>query len=139
MGHAINGLHSVGKPSDLLPGGRHIEGIDLVRIRMIAGAYVIFAVRNGSRYRLMFSAELTGCEDLAFKQAGERSFDVLHETIERGVTEGALRADTNGTHALAAWSLVHGLSTLILDGKLPRPESDREMDAFTQIIPGRLV
>jgi AcrR family transcriptional regulator len=101
------------------------------RIRAIAGAYVMFAVRNGARYRLMFSAELSGCDDAALRDAGETAFAVLRETIARGVAAGALRADPAGTHALTAWSLVHGVSTLILDGKVPAPADDEAVAALT--------
>lgn len=53
--------------------------------------------------------------------------------------EGALRVDANGTHAVTAWSRVHGLGTPILDGKMPRPESDHAMAAFTRHISGTLL
>ena len=109
------------------------------RIRMIACAYVAFAVRNASRYRLMFSAELSGFEDPAFRQAGERAFDVLRGLVEQGVTEGTLRADVDGAHALTAWSLVHGFGTLILDGKVPRPEGDQSLAALTTVIAETLI
>lgn len=56
------------------------------------------------------------------------------EAIEHGVTDGEKGPDTNGTNALKAWSLVHGCSTLILDGKLPKPGNDHAMAAVTQII-----
>lgn len=89
------------------------------RIRAIARAYVAFAASHGAQYRLMFSADLAGFEDSAFREAGERAFAVLRTLLAEGVADGTLRPDDDGSHALAAWSLVHGLSTLVLDGRVP--------------------
>ncbi|GJD50010.1 HTH-type transcriptional repressor FabR [Methylobacterium crusticola] len=99
---------------------REVEASDVgAGIRATGCAYVAFAVAHPARYRLMFSGELVACEDAAFRAAGEEAFAVLRDLIARGVAAGRIRADRDGAHALAAWSLVHGLAMLLLDGKVP--------------------
>jgi hypothetical protein len=64
-------------------------------------------------FRLMFSA-LTGKRELypELRAAADEAFAVLR----RGVESRAPEAENFDAAALAAWSLVHGLSHLILDG-----------------------
>ena len=119
---------------------RDLKGDDAATgIRVTARAYVAFAVAHPSRFRLMFSAELAGCEDAAFRAAGERSFAVLRDLISRGGAAGQLRADPDGTHALTAWSLVHGLSTLAVDGRLPIARAGQALSALTDMAAATLI
>ncbi|MDX7953785.1 TetR/AcrR family transcriptional regulator [Lichenihabitans sp. Uapishka_5] len=104
-----------------------------------AKSYVAYAVAYPARYQLMFSAELAGCEDGALKAAGERAFKVLQETIARGVSSSQLRRDPLGTHALTAWSLVHGFATLVLDGRVPIPPGHEALAALSDTIAATLI
>lgn len=108
------------------------------RLRAVAKAYVAFAVAHPSRYRLMFSAELAGFDDAALRASGERAFMVLHDLIAQGVSAGRLRVDLHGTHALTAWSLVHGLGTLVLDGRVQQIKS-QAIAALADAAAGTLV
>lgn len=108
-------------------------------IRATARAYVAFAVAHPSRYRLMFSAELAGHKDVVLRTAGEGAFMVLRELIAQGVSAGQLRADPHATHPLAAWSLVHGLATLALDGKVPATKDDPALVTLTDTVAATLV
>ena len=81
----------------------------------LARAYVAFALAHPARFRLMFAAPSS--DDPALVQATDAAFAVLRETIAVGIDMGELRPDPSNTHALAAWSLVHGLATLALDGR----------------------
>jgi AcrR family transcriptional regulator len=89
----------------------------------MGAAYVDFALAKPGMFRLMFSPMLSarrGDEEL------HAAANAAFATLARGV--GA-RAETPPTTeippaAIAAWSLVHGLSHLILDGVLPRSEAE---------------
>lgn len=95
-------------------------------------AYVQFALEHPEHHRLMFTSELDESaaseEDLAASQA---AFQLLHATaakIDDAGEDAALGA------ALAFWSLVHGLSMLILDGRVP-PEkiaTPEQVEALTR-------
>ena len=79
-------------------------------------AYVRFAMEHPQHHRLMFASELdasaASAEDLV---ASEDAFELLRATAAElvGKQEDATLA------AFAFWSLVHGLSMLILDGRVP--------------------
>ncbi len=81
-------------------------------------AYVRFAVEHASLFRLMFGPEAARGRDAdeALRAASDRAFQVLLA----GVRRVAPRADEDAVRrrAVAAWSAVHGLSALLLDGQL---------------------
>ena len=77
-----------------------------------AVAYVGFANANPALFRLMFGPRHPGaCRDL--DRASAAAYAVLADRVARD-TPAALR----GTRVLGCWSLVHGLASLALDGRL---------------------
>jgi len=85
----------------------------------IATAYVRFGVENPAYYRLMFGPELADKERYpVLQQASDATFAKLTAALERGQAAGELRRGSIREQALAAWSLVHGLTTLFLDQRL---------------------
>ena len=98
------------------------------RIRAMGLAYVEFALDHPQRYRLMFRSELSrsGDSEVATEAdaAGGTAFATLMSAVQDAADRGQLRAGTDaGGAAVAAWSSVHGLASLILEGALGiRPE-----------------
>ena len=85
----------------------------------IATAYVRFGVEHPAHYRLMFGPELAEKERYpALKQASDATFAALTSALERGQAAGDVRPGSVLDQALAAWSLVHGLTTLLIDQRL---------------------
>jgi hypothetical protein len=82
-------------------------------------AYVEFALTNPGLFRLMFGAQIR--ERGKFPELTEAADAAFARLQAAAVTEGA---------AVAAWSLVHGLSHLLLDGMLPRENAPALMDAI---------
>lgn len=88
------------------------------RMAAIGRAYVTFAVANSAVVRLMFGPEIPDKADHPdLSAAGEEAFAVLSGELASTGARDAQSPDA----ALAAWSLVHGLSTLLIDGQI-RPE-----------------
>jgi AcrR family transcriptional regulator len=82
----------------------------------IGAAYVRFGVEHPAHYRLMFGAELADKERYpALQEVSDATFGVLTGVLERGQASGQVRSGRVLDQALAAWSLVHGLTTLLLD------------------------
>lgn len=82
----------------------------------VGAAYVRFGVEHPAHYRLMFGAELADKERYpALQEASDAAFGVLTGVLERGQASGQVRRDPVLDQALAAWSLVHGLTTLLID------------------------
>jgi AcrR family transcriptional regulator len=82
-------------------------------------AYVRFGVEHPAHYRLMFGAELadkTRYPNLL--AASDATFAVLTGVLERGQAAGQVRRELVRDQAVAAWSLVHGLTTLIIDQRV---------------------
>ena len=88
-------------------------------IAAIAAAYVRFGVEQPAHYRLMFGAELAEKARYPVLQAAsDATFAVLTGVLERGHASGQLRQGAVRDQALAAWSLVHGLTTLLIDQRV---------------------
>lgn len=80
----------------------------------IGEAYIRYALDHRARFDLMFRKTLLDRDTPALHDAGERCFAVLMEAIG-----GDPHADPKSeARAIAAWSLVHGLARLKLDGML---------------------
>ncbi len=84
-------------------------------------AYVQFAQRHPALFRLMFGRFTRTCVEPALQQAAMAAFEQLlahsRPGPEHGVSDAPLD-ETTLMRALARWSLVHGLSHLLLEGQL---------------------
>jgi AcrR family transcriptional regulator len=93
-------------------------------------AYVRFAVRHRAHFEVMFRPDLVRRDDLELQEAAALSRAALYEPLGSVDTGGppTEAPSIEQRHAgIAAWSLVHGLATLWLDGNLsPELASDPE-------------
>ncbi|MDX1755715.1 MAG: TetR/AcrR family transcriptional regulator [Marinobacter sp.] len=82
--------------------------------------YVAFAEDEPNLYRLMFGGRILprGAHP-RLDQAGLEAFRVLEETVAMGQSVGYLKPLPLPLMMATAWSLVHGLSELTIDGHLP--------------------
>ena len=91
----------------------------LSQVKSLCMAYVEFASRSPGHFRGMFHskvADRSGQPEL--EQAAQSAFGLVVEAVQRAQDDGQIReGDTRGI-ALAAWALVHGLSTLAVDDYL---------------------
>jgi len=76
--------------------------------RAMGEAYVRFAVDNPQRFRLMFGGPLSIEKHAALRNAGQAAYQTLVDAFNE--IPHPERA------AAAAWSLMHGLAQLLLDG-----------------------
>jgi len=91
------------------------------RIRALGDAYVQFAIARPHHFRLMLHNPLG--EDTPAPESG-KAFTILRDTLEDGRTRGVIRDDLSARElALAAWALVHGLSSLVVSGQIPGGET----------------
>ncbi|MBI3394572.1 MAG: TetR/AcrR family transcriptional regulator [Spirochaetia bacterium] len=90
------------------------------RFEMSGLLYVRLAVQHPVRTHLMFSSTIV-CEDApqSLQAAGTRAFQGLLSIIEDGQRDGAFTtAAPAQTLAVAAWSTVHGIASLVSGGQL---------------------
>jgi len=87
-------------------------------LEAIGRGYVRFALANPEQFSIMFRLDLLDAADAEFVAASEAAYGLLVSTIVRCGEEGWLGGAEPEVVAVAAWSLVHGLATLWLSGRL---------------------
>lgn len=88
--------------------------------RALGEAYVDFALSHPNRFRLMFGGRLELKRHAALETASRATYEALVAAFR---AQPSL-ADPEKA-AAAAWSLVHGLAQLLIDGHFPRQAADR--------------
>jgi AcrR family transcriptional regulator len=83
----------------------------------VGAAYVRFAVSHRPHFEVMFRPELYRPDDPELASAREAARSMLYPPAAD--TAGNPGGTDDLRAAVAAWSLVHGLATLWLDGNLP--------------------
>lgn len=74
--------------------------------------YVRFALENKPLFQLMFGDALSDIpKNERYMQGGQAAYAVIEQAVKR--------VSTDPGAPLAAWSVVHGLATLMVDGKIP--------------------
>ena len=79
--------------------------------------YVRFALENPEHFAIMFRTELLDEREPDFVRASDRAYHALIAVTQAAAREDRLASDPTVV-AAAAWSLVHGLATLWLSGRL---------------------
>jgi len=91
------------------------------KARARARAYVAYAQAHGGIYRLMFRTERLDMSRPALREAARAAFAGLAGAIgaqrQEPISADALSLDQAAAIA-RAWSLVHGFTMLLLDGRL---------------------
>lgn len=104
-----------------------LAGIDDPReqLRALGVAYVMYAVERPAEFRLMFRPELGapfGMKDPATTPV----FRLLIRVVAACRAAAGLAEADQSITAITAWSLVHGLAALLIDGPLFALAADRE-------------
>lgn len=100
------------------------------RVVALGEAYLRFAIAEPQYFHLVLSAPLEPGEP---RQAETESYAVLERTLEECRVAGEARSDLGARElALAAWSLVHGLSGLVSSRRLPSDE--RRIQGYVAIM-----
>jgi AcrR family transcriptional regulator len=88
-----------------------------------AQAYVRFGLEHPALYRLMFGSVLVPTAQYRppdLQLAAEKAKSILKNIIALGLEQGTFRTSSRKTDVermtLVAWSQVHGLTTLLMDG-----------------------
>ena len=92
--------------------------------RALGEAYVRFALNHPEVFKLMFRCEM--CDLSRYPDAkakADRCFQVVVQVLGASGT-AADKADPDLVPVIAAWSMAHGLATLMLEGKLGQAFGD---------------
>src|SRR3712207_297854 len=108
--------------------------ISRARLRAVGTGYMRFAQEEPGLFRTAFSASdnLRNAASPERAGAGDQTpFQLLGSALDGLVEAGVLPRERRPGAEFLAWSAVHGLSMLLIDGPL------RELDAATQEAVGR--
>lgn len=118
--------------SEMLESAERTRGTPARRLRLAARAYVDFALANPAAFRIMFRpelADLSACPSAG--AAGSRAYSVLLRLVDENFRGPRVGPDRLEAITTMHWSMVHGLSTLLLDGSLGRRmRSARDTEAL---------
>jgi AcrR family transcriptional regulator len=102
----------------------------LQNIQAAGLVYLRYAIDNPEKYRILFGSRIQNRRSYAtMVEAGEKSFQILIDQVERGIAEGDFIPGCALILANTLWTQVHGAASLILDGfyedrQLPMPFDD---------------
>lgn len=88
-------------------------------LEALAAAYMRFAVASPQRFRLMFQREIVDIAAYPDAAAASRRTFVRIADAVAAVT----KEDTAADLTIAAWSLVHGYATLLIETGVERPDA----------------
>ncbi len=92
--------------------------------------YLQYAMNNPEKYRVIFGSRIQNRQSYpSMIEAGEKSFQILIDQVERGIKAGDFIPGCALILANTLWTQVHGAASLILDGfyidrELPMPFDD---------------
>ena len=89
------------------------EGFDAMGV-----AYVRFAVKSPSYYRVMFGGLVEADRDCGLQEQAASAFGVLVDAIVQQQKAGIVRGDDPVQLARYIWAAVHGIAMLGIDGQL---------------------
>jgi AcrR family transcriptional regulator len=97
--------------------GHEVDAVEAFWRRGVA--YVTFAIENPAHYRVMFGPEIP--DKRAYEGlylAAIAAYEALRNSLQACVSAGLFAEDQIELRAMRAWSLVHGLASLFIDGQL---------------------
>jgi AcrR family transcriptional regulator len=109
------------------------------RLEACGVAYIRFALRSPSRFKLMFRPELIG-PDAEVAPSATAALDTLTAAIIEAQTGGLAPAGDPKPLVLTCWAAVHGLASLFVDGPLARAHRAfaTSPDKLTTLVPATL-
>lgn len=94
------------------------------RLAAMGQAYVTFALTHAGHFRVMFRGEVKAVPAEGLSANSEGTMELLLEIIQDCQRAGKAPPGDPRPLVMTAWSVVHGMATLWLDGSLPRVQLD---------------
>jgi len=117
VGVAASGFRGLSERLQTIGAGTPQSSLD--RARRMGEEYVRFALENPAHYRLMYGREAMGRQNLPeLKEAGSDLFEQLVEVIRAYQESGGIKRQDPRAQAYVAWSAVHGLASLLIEGQI---------------------
>lgn len=108
--------------------------------RELAKAYILFAFENQSYFRVMFHTEFNDLEEFPeLLEVATKSYQTLLDCMKENQIAGRFIQGPTEELASLAWSAVHGMATLVINGKMEIPNQSRKaslqvIERFSELI-----
>lgn len=116
---------------ELLSERKRIASSDLAlvdKVRAMMVSYVQFALANRGLFNLMLGPRVLDFQAYPeLRESSMASFNLFADTVKDLAAETGWPKEQSTLAAHAAWSVEHGLATLILSTRMPRPGVDMEI------------
>lgn len=117
---------------DRVPMRSDVERPSVARFKAVGRAYVEFATDHPELFRVMFGACGVECVKGEPGDAdGGAPWALLGRSLDALVADGVMPSDRRPDAELKAWTVVHGLASLLLDGIVATPRR-RERTAMLE-------
>jgi len=110
----------------------------LERISALGRVYVTFAQTEPAVFRLMFGLSEGHAQDDALVEKGESTFGFVKSEVAAFRGSDTVQA-IDEKRAFQLWSFVHGLSFLLIDGKLAQMNLPLDLDAMLDDVGWRVM
>jgi AcrR family transcriptional regulator len=102
------------------------------QLMAVGYAYIAFAVEEADSFRLMFSHVIRHrTQYLELCALAKACFQLLQSLIEAGQASGEFETGDSVELTKSAWSMLHGLASLLIEGQFSEDGQDAQMQAQT--------
>lgn len=109
-----------------------ISGGAKAQLMAVGYAYIAFAIDEADSFRLMFSHVIQNrTQYLELCALAKACFQLLHSIIEEGQVSGEFVSGNSIELAKSAWSMLHGLASLLIEGQFSEDVQDSQMQEQT--------
>ncbi|MFI6777309.1 TetR/AcrR family transcriptional regulator [Nocardia sp. NPDC050412] len=114
----------------------------VLRLGAVGTAYIDFALTEPGLFRTAFyshppadtnSRDSQPAEEVESPPESAEPFEILNQVLDEAQAAGLLDSNRRPGAAIAAWSAVHGLAGLLVDGPLPTTRADIDF-ALEQVL-----
>lgn len=88
------------------------------RLAISGVGYILFALENPALFRLMFGSERPQSDDANLVRSAMAAFDDLVSRVGAIRGDDPMQSQEGKIDVASAWANVHGLATLLIDGRL---------------------
>jgi AcrR family transcriptional regulator len=101
-------------------------------LKTVSDAYVRFGMANPEYYNILFISNLESVSSVTLIDSGSfKGFELLEGGLKAAMEEGCIIQGDERLMARSVWSMLHGLTSLLLNFELPMAKSNDELISFT--------
>lgn len=104
----------------------------LDKLKAVSDAYVRFGMANPEYYSILFISNLECVSLVSLIDSGRfKGFELLEAGLMAAMEAGSIIQGNESLIARSVWSMLHGLTSLLLNFELPMTSSKDELISFT--------